>query len=597
MTFISLSLVQGLVLLLATAVSIFLLYWLKPPPQRVVVPSTIIWQRVLKERKPRSDFWRWLVSLVIALTVGLALASAIGRPELEVLSGRARRLAVVVDNSPTMGARIASGGTRWARALEIAEGLIREGSAGSEYLVADTAGQLVSTGFTGRRSALEQLESLRVSLREAISFPAGDPLALLDETTEIFFVTDGVMVRSMPPGVVTIPVFEPVDNVGITAFDLRPVPAEATRYEAFLELHNHSADAKRVAIQIDGAGGESIQRAVLLEPGQVLGDTLDLGRYLAGPVRALIVAPGDGFALDNVAYAYLGMPRRMRGVLVTEGNDYLETLLGLDPRVALEVVSPGGLSAGEPPDFYVFDRFAPSEPPEAPALLFRPTSARWLPAHSGADLEDRLLRGMEGEHAIMAHVSFSDVVVDRALAVTPGDGERVVAGTPKEPLVIVSERPARWIEVTFDLGSSNLALQTSFPIFLTNAVNWLTRRDVLTTSLGQLAVPIARATVTDISGQDVAARFVGDETSFSPNGPGLFTVHGSGGTVVVAANLTSPRVSAVNDSVLGEASESPGAERYPVGAVSGSELWPVLVLVALVLLLVEWWTYHRRMTV
>ena len=67
MTFISLSLVQGLLLLLATVISIFLLYWLKPPPQRVVVPSTIIWQRVLRERKRRSDFWRWLVSLVIAL--------------------------------------------------------------------------------------------------------------------------------------------------------------------------------------------------------------------------------------------------------------------------------------------------------------------------------------------------------------------------------------------------------------------------------------------------------------------------------------------------------------------------------------------------
>ena len=128
-------------------------------------------------------------------------------------------------------------------------------------------------------------------------------------------------------------------------------------------------------------------------------------------------------------------------------------------------------------------------------------------------------------------------------------------------------------------------------------MNWLTGRDVLTTSLGQVTVPIARATVTDISGQNVAARFVGDETSFSPNGPGLFAVHGSGGTVMVAANLTSPRVSAVNDSMLGEASESHGAERYPIGAVSGSELWPLLVLVALVLLLVEWWTYHRGMTV
>ena len=584
MTFISLSLVQGLLLLLATAISIFLLYCLKPPPQRVVVPSTIIWQRVLRERKRRSDFWRWLVSLVLALVLGLALASAIGRLELEALSGRARRLAVVVDNSATMGSRIAAGGTRWTRALEIAQGILREGSFASEYFVADTAGQLVSTGFTGRRSALEQLESLRVSLRETTSFPTGAPLEFVDEGMEVFFVTDGVMVRSVPPGVVTISVFEPVDNVGITAFDLKSVPAQATRYEVFLEIHNHSVGAKRVAIQIDGAGDESIQHAVLLEPGQVLGDTLELERYRAGPVRALIDAPGDGFALDNVAYAYIGMPQRVRGVLVTEGNDYLETLLRLDPRVALEVMSPGKLSDAELPDFYVFDRFAPPEAPEVPALLFHPNSARWLPTRSGAESEERLLRGIEDEHPIMAHVSFTDVVVDR----TPED---------KEPFVIVSERPARWIAVPFALGSSNLALQTGFPIFLTNAVNWLTGQDVLTTSLGQVEVPIARATVTDIAGQALAARFVGGETSFAPNGPGLFTVHGSGGKIVVAANLTSPRVSAVNDSMLGGVRESPDIERYSIGVVSGSELWPLLVLIALVLLLVEWWTYHCRITV
>ncbi len=33
------------------------------------------------------------------------------------------------------------------------------------------------------------------------------------------------------------------------------------------------------------------------------------------------------------------------------------------------------------------------------------------------------------------------------------------------------------------------------------------------------------------------------------------------------------------------------------GSVGGGELWLVLILIALVLVLIEWWTYHRRMTV
>ncbi len=210
-----------------------------------MVPSTFLWHRVLKERKRRSDFWRWLVSLLVALAVAIAIAAALGRPEIEALSGKARRIAVVIDDSPTMGASTASGETRFDRALEIARELLGEGSASSEYLVTDTAGRLLGTEFGARRTALERLEGLRVSLHESAAFPPADPVLFSDPETEIFFITDGVMVREAPSGVRVISVFEPVDNVGVTAFDLRAVPAEPNRFEAFLELTNHSAEPKR----------------------------------------------------------------------------------------------------------------------------------------------------------------------------------------------------------------------------------------------------------------------------------------------------------------------------------------------------------------
>jgi hypothetical protein len=65
---------------------------------------------------------------------------------------------------------------------------------------------------------------------------------------------------------------------------------------------------------------------------------------------------------------------------------------------------------------------------------------------------------------------------------------------------------------------------------------------------------------------------------------------------MVSANLLSPRISAVNASVL-EGSEPgmPGSETR--SSRGGGELWVVLVLFALALILLEWWTYHRRLTV
>jgi hypothetical protein len=585
-------------LLAVTSGVILFLYWLKPPPQRVVVPSTFIWSRVMKERKRSSDFWRWLVSFLIALGVGLAIALAFGRPEIEALSGRARRIAVVVDDSPTMGARTASGATRFDLAVERSRSLLSQGSAGSEFLVTDTAGRLVGTEFGSRRAALERLEGLTVSLVEATAFPAADPLLFHDPLTEIYFVTDGVMVREAPPEVRVLSVFEPVDNVGVTAFDLRAVPAEPNRFEAFLELVNHSKESKRVVLQVDGAGGQSLQRAVVLASGQVLGESFDLDPFSPGPVRALIDAPGDGYELDNVAYAYLGSPSKARVVLVTAGNPYLETLLALDPRVALEVLPSSAMSsvldASPPPALVVFDGVAPERAPTVPALLFRPTPAPWLPAVSGDDMAKLSLSGTEREHPLMESVFFDDVIVESAMSVETGKYD-VVAGTAEEPLILASESPVRFAMLTFSLSDSNLAFQASFPVFLSNAVSWLAGTEVVSSSLQTVAVLVPEAVVTDVEGREVPSRASGLRTSFAPVGPGLYSVTGGARRVVVSANLLSPRVSAVNASVLSP-DEGGAGQGSSSGGRSG-ELWVGLVLFALALILVEWWTYHRRLTV
>lgn len=600
MSFQTLGLIQALLLVAATVGAIAFLYWLKPPPQRVVVPSTLIWARVLKERKRRSDFWRWLVSLLVALAVGLLIALSIGNPEVEALSGSARRLAIVLDTSPTMATETSTGQTRWEVALQKARELVNEGSVAGEYLITDTGGELPGAGFTSRGRALELLDELQPSLRDRAQFPESDPSLAEDPDTDVYLIGDGVLVRDVPSHVKSISVFAPADNVGITAFDLRPVPAEPTRYEGFLEISNHGRESKRVVIQIDGTAGASDQRAVTLGAGEVLGESLDVDNFLSGPIRVLIDAPGDALALDNVAYTYLAAPRRVRTVLVTSGNVYLETLLELDPRVALEIIAPESYEAPASveglPELYVMDRFAPNEQPLAPALLIRPPAAPWLPVQNGADMTELSLAGVRSEHPLLQHVSLEDVVVEKAASVSPGDHE-VAAGSVDQPILLVGEIPTRWAELTFDLGDSNFPLQSGFPIFLANAVAWLTGTDVVPTPLGTITVPATIAAITDMRGEDVPTRTVGALTAFTPNAPGLFSVRTTSGDLVISANLLSPRVSAVNASAFADEESAGGIVDYLTGSVGGGELWLILVLIALVLVLVEWWTYHRRMTV
>jgi hypothetical protein len=195
----------------------------------------------------------------------------------------------------------------------------------------------------------------------------------------------------------------------------------------------------------------------------------------------------------------------------------------------------------------------------------------------------------------MEHVDLGDVMVEKASVVSRG-AYQVVAGSDEEPLILATESPVRIAVVAFALEDSNLPFQSSFPVFLANAVTWLSGTDVVPSSLGTVAVDVESGAVTDIQGKGVPARASAGHTSFSPEAPGLYAVKGSERKLMVSANLLSPRISAVNASTL-EGSEpgTPGSEQR--GSRGGGELWVGLVLFALALILLEWWTYHRRLTV
>ena len=50
------------------------LYWLKPPPRTVVVASSLVWDRVLRESHPSPDRLRWWLSLLLAALIEIGRA-------------------------------------------------------------------------------------------------------------------------------------------------------------------------------------------------------------------------------------------------------------------------------------------------------------------------------------------------------------------------------------------------------------------------------------------------------------------------------------------------------------------------------------------
>ena len=601
------------VLLGATVATVVFLYWLKPPPQRVVVPSTLLWDRLLKEKKRNTllDRLRWWLSLMLALIIGLSVASGMGRPELSSPGRDVRNITVVIDNSATMATRTADGFTRWEHAVAHAGRVLGQGSASGQFLILDTSGQAPPGEPGDRRSALEVLAELTVSLGDEPQFPD-----LPEGESEIFFISDGVLVDDAPPEATLISVFEPAHNVGITAFQVEALPSEPTRFQAFVQVKNASDVGKQTTLRLSGSNEGGIRDTLTLGPGETRGRSIDLGNFERGPVRAVVTADSDAFPADDYAYGFLPIRTETRVLLVTRGNVYLENVLADEPRLSLAVVSPAQYDPQVSADVYIFDRFAPPEAPGGPTLVFLPPDVEWL-TQTLAVVEAPEVPGWNPAHPVLRFVALEDLRIDRAARIAmPEEGDagptsvvgetgrapaaEVVVGSPLLPLVLVSERPERIVRVSFALEDSNFPLHPGFPIFLTNTLGWLMDEQVaLARAPGQIEVPLAMAAVTDLEGSDVATWPLSNRTVFMADQPGLYTVAQADRRIRVAVNLASTARTSVNDSGFTSDEITSAASTVLADTEVGpsEELWMAFLLLALFLVVVEWVTYHRRLTV
>ena len=584
MTFLALTPLETALLAILTAGSIVALYFLKLRHRRVVISSSILWRRVLDERQSHS-LWeklRRIISIVIAVTIALLIAVGLARPEIESLTGKNERIVIVLDTSPTMNTVTHDGKTRWQHAAERAKGLLDSGGPTTEFRVIDTSGVTASAFTTDRNEVRKLIEQMSPKTADP-QFPKVD-----DRDSQVYFISDGVTLHSTPSFVRRISVFESANNVGITAFEIRSIPSTPLGYEAYLEVQNFGRPAE-VGIVLSGTGGQRINKTLRLGTEEIYKDVFDLSPFTGGGVRATIQANDDALSLDDVAFAYLPVKRRTRTLLVTRGNHSLETLLKLDSYVDLAVTDPASYRESPNIDAYIFDRFAPAAVPARPALIIGTPSAPWLKASSGEVQKPEIVSWSEN-HPVMQYVSVHDVTIERASRIDAGN-LTVIAASKQTPLIVASEKP-KWVMLTFDLESSDFPFHVGFPVFIENVLAWFSREQLaLKRSPGIVDVPLANAQIRTIDGKIVSSDQQLGKTVFQTSEPGLYAATQGDQRVHVAVNLANPTFSDVNRSVF-KTDKAAAAQHYWLRR----ELWFYMLVAAVVLIAVEWFTYHQRMT-
>src|SRR5688572_6962404 len=591
MRFLALTGIQAALLALITAGAIVGLYFLKLRHRRLVIASSMLWGRVLDERQAQS-LWeklRRLISIIAAVLIGLLIALAVARPEIHWLTGGGERTLLVLDASPSMLARTGDGSTRWDRAVEAALRTVNASAPSSEFRIADTAGRVDAAPTTDRRRIREAIERMRPTAGTP-RFPEKD-----SDTSSVLFITDGVVSLPAPRGTIRESVFEEAENVAITAFEIRSTASSALAYEAYLEVHNYGQRDRETRLTIAGPGGQSIERTLNLKAGGEFGGPFDLSKFEGGGIRATIQAAGDALSLDDTAFAYLPIDRTAKTLLVTNGSPYLEALLKLDPLVDLTIIKPAQYQPDPSFDAYVFDGFAPMNPPPRPALFIGEVpNTNWLPPAKGTLTKPRFATWAE-DHPVMRYVSLHDVALERASQVESMGMQVLAETTDHVPLILASaeqQRP-RWVLIPFSLKNTDFPLHSGFPLFVDNALGWLSREGLaLRGQPGMISVPLAQAEIKRLNGDRVESYRRGNVTMFEASEPGLYVATHEDTRQYVAVNLASAQYSNLNKTV--------SLKDRPAAVTAGwlqQELWFYMIAGAALLLVVEWLTYHRGITV
>ena len=592
MKFLALSPLAAILLAVLTTLALIAMYFLKLRHRRMMIASSMLWSRVLARHEERS-LWeklRRILSILLVVIIGLLMVFAVARPEVDGLTGSTGRTMIVLDSSPSMSARMSDGRSRWQHAMDLANAIVDSSGSGSEFRIADTSGQYDSPYLSGKDEAKQAIRTLR-PIAATPRFPESD-----DSDTRTYFISDGVAIPPVPQSARKLITYDTARNFGITAFEVRSMVSSPLQYEAYLEVTNFGNDSRRTTINISEGGQGHIRREVEIQPQQSYRETFDLSKFDGGGIRATIQTDGDALATDDIAYTYLPLKKKTKVQLVTKGNTYLQTALKLDSFVDVSTVDPKDYREDSSTDAYVFDDFAPTVQPSKPALIVgigNGAENAWLPSPNGI-VEKPSFTTWQEDHPVMKYLSLHDVSIAKASAIAPNN-VTVLAASGETPLIVASPVPAtgaRWILLTFSLQSSDFPDHESFPLFVDNALAWFGReRLALRRTTGIVEVPIVNAQINGPDGKAVASRGYLDRTVFEARDPGLYVATKDGLRQYVAVNLMSRQYSNINHAALNW-----GSEIKPTARFLKHEVWFYLLFLAVILLGLEWFTYHRRIT-
>jgi hypothetical protein len=599
------------------------LYILKLRRRPIAVPFARIWDSVLRDRESSrlfSELKRWLSLLLQLVLVGL-LVFALGDPRFGFGAAEGKNLIVLIDGSASMKATDES-----PNRLEAAKAKVRKlvrglGAADRALIVQMDMLPTPKSTLSGDVSELEAgIDRVRASdtpadLERAIGFAKDALLGLAHG--EIVLASDGALslpqtldLGSLP--VRLLPVGTSDTNLAITEFSARRYPLDKSRVEVMLELTNTNDRPADVELSLVGDGNVIEVNRLRLGPAERLPrfypDVSGANRRLEARI-ATVGAARDALPADDRAYALMPERRRARVLVVTTGNTYLEAALLLDEYLDVVYTDPKRYPSSERFDVTIFDGVAPPPAENSGALLYLNPPAEGSPVELERPIRDFGFDSWDRKHPIVRFTALGDVQVAHGFRLLPERADKVIGASELGPILVSGARSGhRFLALGFDPRNSDLVLRPAWPLLLLGAIDDFVAEDSgylsafrtgqswripAPTGVDQATLKTPRGASVQVSVKEGRAAYFGDAAGFYS----LSAAAPEAGAHEFAANLADPaesRIAPQHQLALGTTKTSeasigtPGVRR---------RLWAYLLLAVVCMSALEWFTYHRRITV
>lgn len=590
--------------------AIIIMYMLKLRRQDKVVSSVYLWRHQMQDIQANAPFKKLRKSLLLFVQLAILLIAiwAITRPFFQTVGVAGENTVLIIDTSASMKSTDV-GRSRFDEAKRMAlksVDSLQEG--GSMAVISASARTRTVSSFTPDKKALsdaisslqptDSRSSLREALKLALSLSAEKPNPNITVLSDGGFDSIGE-IDTKNAEVRFIKIGKNSDNVGIIAFDTRT--SDTGEQQIFLSIHNFSDKQQEfnIEISLDGLLVDVIEES--LRAGETKQEVLSGLRQNNARVTAKLDLKDD-LVSDNTASVYLKQPRRIKVLLVTKGNLFLENALNLDPRTEVSVADeiPSDISEY---DISVFDRITPPDNLPPGGYLLIDAYCSDAPASSTDSLSTPSIADWSRSHPAAAFVNFSSVRLEKARKLEVKNwGSRLVEYEGSTIAAAGENERKRFIMLGWELKRSDFPLRVGFPIFITNCIDWLSgsEGEIADTSvLSDQPVTICAngsktIEVTDPEGRTAV---LGVENDFAVydgiQRVGIYKVKRENTVDEFAANLLS---AVESDTTPLENLTIGNSEVVESGGIPiKNEYWRIILILALVLLTFEWYAYHRRL--